>query len=670
MAAYDALRGKDPNSPIGARHRYGDVSEELARRRRAYERQQSYNRGAKSPQYEWDSNPEERWKANMMIAFGILALVAGIAPSIFILPYRMHKNHTNAVRNYSNAREEALEDANARRQGRKLHNHGSGDTVLDLQVRAGSTLSDSCFALSLSARLAFAAIGPVTDLRIQNAHLGLDGYDRSGVFADGMFPGPLIIGNKGDDFKINVINELTDEAMLKTTSIHWHGLLQKGTNWADGPSFINQCPIAPGNSFSYDFSAADQAGTFWYHSHLSTQYCDGLRGPFVVYDPEDPHEHRYDVDDESTVITLSDWYHKLAPQQGAVPLPQSTLINGRGRFPQGPLNDLAVVNVVQGTRYRFRLIAMSCAPNWVFSIDNHLLEVIEADGINTQPLLVDSIQIFAGQRYSFVLTADQAVDNYWIRADPNEGNQGFEGGINSAVLRYSGAPETEPSYDVTKEVILFNPLVETNLHPLVTETEGVAGGHFNDGADVNINLAFAIDPKLGRFTVNGATYRAPTMPVLLQIMSGASSAQNLLPSSSIYELPLNKSIQLSFPGGAPGSPHPFHLHGHAFDVIRSAGSDQYNYNDPVRRDVVSTGDVGDNVTIRFVTDNAGPWFLHCHVDWHMEAGLAVIFTEGTNREGALANPTPDSWDDLCPAYNALSPTDLGGILPDTLPTAS
>nr|AIW01084.1 laccase [Flammulina velutipes] len=526
------------------------------------------------------------------------------------------------------------------------------------------------FALSLSARLAFAAIGPVTDLRIQNAHLGLDGYDRSGVFADGMFPGPLIIGNKGDDFKINVINELTDEAMLKTTSIHWHGLLQKGTNWADGPSFINQCPIAPGNSFSYDFSAADQAGTFWYHSHLSTQYCDGLRGPFVVYDPEDPHGHRYDVDDESTVITLSDWYHKLAPQQGAVPLPQSTLINGRGRFPQGPLNDLAVVNVVQGTRYRFRLIAMSCAPNWVFSIDNHLLEVIEADGINTQPLLVDSIQIFAGQRYSFVLTADQAVDNYWIRADPNEGNQGFEGGINSAVLRYSGAPETEPSYDVTKEVILFNPLVETNLHPLVTETEGVAGGHFNDGADVNINLAFAIDPKLGRFTVNGATYRAPTMPVLLQIMSGASSAQNLLPSSSIYELPLNKSIQLSFPGGAPGSPHPFHLHGHAFDVVRSAGSSQYNYIDPIRRDVVSTGDVGDNVTIRFVTDNAGPWFLHCHVDWHMEAGLAVIFTEGTNREGALANPTPDSWDDLCPAYNALSPTDIGGIIPDILPTAS
>jgi FtsP/CotA-like multicopper oxidase with cupredoxin domain len=40
-----------------------------------------------------------------------------------------------------------------------------------------------------------------------------------------------------------------------------------------------------------------QAGTFWYHSHVSTQYCDGLRGPLVVYDPQDPHADLYDIDD-------------------------------------------------------------------------------------------------------------------------------------------------------------------------------------------------------------------------------------------------------------------------------------------------------------------------------------------------------------------------------------
>ena len=113
---------------------------------------------------------------------------------------------------------------------------------------------------------------------------------------------------------------------------HWHGFFQKGTAWADGPAFVTQCPITSGNSFRYDFDVPDQAGTFWYHSHLSTQYCDGLRGAFVVYDPDDPHKYLYDIDDgehrnsgtkcsvpdisrcsfESTVITLADWYHTLA----------------------------------------------------------------------------------------------------------------------------------------------------------------------------------------------------------------------------------------------------------------------------------------------------------------------------------------------------------------------
>ena len=60
-----------------------------------------------------------------------------------------------------------------------------------------------------------------------------------------------------------------------------------------------------------------------------------------------------------------------------------------------------------------------------------------------------------------------------------------------------------------------------------------------------------------------------------------------------------------------------HLHGHAFSVVRGAGSSSYNFVDPLVRDVVSIGNAGDNVTIRFFTDNPGPWFLHCHIDWHL-----------------------------------------------------
>ena len=90
----------------------------------------------------------------------------------------------------------------------------------------------------------------------------------------------------------------------------------------------------------------------------------------------------------------------------------STLINGKGRSPQTPTAELSVITVTPGKRYRFRVVSLSCDPNFLFSIDGHDLTIIEADSVNTEPLVVDSIQIYAGQRYSFVLNANQQVDNY------------------------------------------------------------------------------------------------------------------------------------------------------------------------------------------------------------------------------------------------------------------
>ncbi|CAA7270551.1 unnamed protein product, partial [Cyclocybe aegerita] len=136
-----------------------------------------------------------------------------------------------------------------------------------------------------------AAVGPSATLNVVNKVIGPDGFNRSTVLVDGVHPGPLIRGFKGDTFRLNVKNSLSDPTMLRTTSVHWHGIFQRGTVWADGPVGITQCPIASGHSFLYQFPVRNQAGTFWYHSHFDTQYCDGLRGPMVVYDPEDPHRH-------------------------------------------------------------------------------------------------------------------------------------------------------------------------------------------------------------------------------------------------------------------------------------------------------------------------------------------------------------------------------------------
>ncbi|KAF7303940.1 Multicopper oxidase [Mycena indigotica] len=346
--------------------------------------------------------------------------------------------------------------------------------------------------------------------------------------------------------------------------------------------------------------------------------------------------------------------HRFTPSVSFRHTLVSTLINGLGRYAGGPTSQLAVISVTHGQRYRFRLVSVSCDPNFIFSIDGHNMTVIEVDGVNHAPLVVDSIQIYAGQRYSFVLNANQNISNYWIRTVANAGTAGFDNGINSAILRYSGAPIEDPSTPVTTSII---PLVETDLHPSVPSP--VPGNPFAGGADVAMNLVIALNFTSLKFTINGAEFIPPTAPVLLQILSGAHTAQELLPTGSVYPLPPNSVIEVSIPGGTTGAPHPFHLHGHNFWVVRSAGSSDYNYNNPVVRDVVSTGlSTTDNTTIRFQTDNAGPWFLHCHIDFHLEIGLAIVFAEDTNTIQHSVHPA--AWDQLCPTYDALTPDQLGG----------
>jgi iron transport multicopper oxidase len=170
------------------------------------------------------------------------------------------------------------------------------------------------------------------------------------------------------------------------------------------------------------------------------------------------------------------------------------------------------------------------------------------DGNNVEPLVVDSIQIFVGQRYSFILTASQPVNNYWIRAFPNLLNATFNGGLNSAILRYDGAPEVDPT---TSQNTSY-PLIETNLHPL--DNPAAPGIPIPGAADVNLNLDISFDVPDFVFTINNATFTPPSVPVLLQIISGASTAQELLPNGSVYVLPPNKVIEISMPAGVVAGP--------------------------------------------------------------------------------------------------------------------
>ena len=91
------------------------------------------------------------------------------------------------------------------------------------------------------------------DIVVSRGTISPDGVERSALLINGGFPGPTIEANWGDTIQVTVTNNITGPE--EGTSIHWHGLLQKGTPYEDGVPGISQCPIAPGQTHTYSFNA-------------------------------------------------------------------------------------------------------------------------------------------------------------------------------------------------------------------------------------------------------------------------------------------------------------------------------------------------------------------------------------------------------------------------------
>ena len=98
---------------------------------------------------------------------------------------------------------------------------------------------------------------------------------------NGTVPGPQIRVTEGDNVRINVTNEMDEP-----TAIHWHGLYVP--NSMDGVPYLNQPPINPGETFTYEFTARNP-GSHMYHSHhnAAEQTVRGMLGAFII-DPADP----------------------------------------------------------------------------------------------------------------------------------------------------------------------------------------------------------------------------------------------------------------------------------------------------------------------------------------------------------------------------------------------
>ncbi|KAK8102589.1 hypothetical protein PG984_015735 [Apiospora sp. TS-2023a] len=486
-----------------------------------------------------------------------------------------------------------------------------------------------------------------------------DGYQRPVMVFNGSIPGPTIEADWGDNIVVHITNNLKNNG----TSIHWHGIHQKGSIPHDGVPGVTQCPIIPGNTMTYRFQAT-QYGTAWYHSHFSLQLAEGLFGPIVIHGPATAD---YDVD--VGPVMIMDWPHATAWETWKTyqhrvalvqPVAANGLINGKNPYDCSRSQDPACVGGNQtagrfevrferGLKYRFRIIGAQSDGYMKFAIDGHQLTVISADLVPLQPYKTDSVILASGQRYDVVVEADQPIDNYWLRAiyqtacnnNDNDNKDNILG-----IVRYNpgGGADTEESPTKEDPTTTVNRAITNSCGDEPAESLVPWVAHEVGDADVRDTIGVGWYYELDlvfKWTLHSKTlvanWSAPTLLGLYNEKDSGSSSNataTFPPESNVVFL--DAADQWVYwviqDVGLVNAYHPLHLHGHDFYVLAQGcgafvpGVVGLNTKNPPRRDTVTLYGNGYTV-IAFKTDSPGSWLLHCHIAWHASQGLAMQIVE-------------------------------------------
>ncbi|KAI3780210.1 hypothetical protein L2E82_10181 [Cichorium intybus] len=225
---------------------------------------------------------------------------------------------------------------------------------------------------------------------------------------NGEYPGPTIAVNEGENVEIKVTNGVSIN-----TTIHWHGIKQLRTGWADGPAYVTQCPIRPGQSYTYKFTVTGQRGTLWWHAHIAWQRAT-IYGAIIIY-PRMPYPFSTPIEAEIPII-FGEWWN--LPVEGI-----ETEMNKYGSGPNssdaytinglpGSLypcsdKDTFIQTVEHGKTYMLRIINAALNDELFFTIANHTLTVVEVDASYTKPFDTTAIMITPGQTSTVLFTANQ-----------------------------------------------------------------------------------------------------------------------------------------------------------------------------------------------------------------------------------------------------------------------
>ncbi|KAJ3683219.1 hypothetical protein LUZ60_013446 [Juncus effusus] len=487
---------------------------------------------------------------------------------------------------------------------------------------------------------------------------------KSILTVNGQFPGPQIVAREGDQVIIRVVNHVAHNITL-----HWHGVRQLRSGWADGPAYITQCPIQTGQSYVYNFTIVGQRGTLWWHAHISWLRAT-LYGPIIIL-PKLGVPYPFTKPYKEVPLIFGEWWKadtevviKQALQTGGGPnVSDAYTINGL----PGPLyncsaQDTFKLKVKPRKTYLMRLINSALNDELFFSIANHSLTIVEVDAVYVKPFKTNTLIIAPGQTTNVLLTTHSNYPNanFFMQARPYVSGQAtFDNSTVTGILEYEN-PKSSSSSSFNKNL----PLLRPNL-PAINDTSFVtnftkrlrslANAQFPANVPQTVDQKFFFTVGLGlnpctknqkcqgpngtRFaaSINNVSFVMPSTALLQSHFSGKSRgvyASNfpimpLIPFNytgtppnntfvtnvtKVLVLPFNTSVELVMQDTSilGVESHPLHLHGFNFFVV---GQGFGNYNpakDPARFNLVDPVErntigvpPGGWVAIRFLADNPG-----------------------------------------------------------------
>ncbi|KAL4605049.1 hypothetical protein ACB092_09G000500 [Castanea dentata] len=524
-------------------------------------------------------------------------------------------------------------------------------------------------------------------------------HTRSILSVNGQFPGPPLVAREGDQVIVKLVNHVTNNV-----TIHWHGVRQLGSAWADGPAYVTQCPIQTGQTYTYNFTITGQRGTLLWHAHISWLRST-LYGPIIIL-PKRNESYPYEKPHKEIPIIFGEWFNvdpeaviSQALQTGAGPnVSDAYTINGL----PGPLyncssKDTYKLKVKPGKTYLLRLINAALNDELFFSIANHTLIVVETDAVYLKPFETDTLLIAPGQTLNVLLKTKPSFPNasFFMAASPYfTGSGSFDNSTVAGILEYK-----HPShYSASKNLTLFKPTL-----PLFNATNFVANftGKLRSLANAKFpaNVPQTVDRKFF-FTVglgsnpcpqnttcqgpNGSKFAASINNVSFALPSIALLQAHFFgKSNGVYttDFPTQPLVQFNYTGTPPNNTHvsngtravvlrfntsvelvmqdtsilgveshPLHLHGFNFFVVGQGFGNydpnkdpaKFNLVDPVERNTAGVP-AGGWLAIRFLSDNPGVWFMHCHLDVHTSWGLrmAWVVLDGPEPNQKLPPPPSD-----------------------------